>query len=137
MAGREGVTRDEIRAALHILQDSRCAVCSAEGKLVVDHDHATGLARGLLCRGCNVREGGPILHSDIEAYRKNPPAAGRGWFWDLPDTWTVEDTAAIRRQLGGRHGAGMPIPAILEYMPQHLEHAAARRAVVEEAAIAY
>jgi hypothetical protein len=35
-------------------QQSVCAICLGEDKqLVVDHDHSTGLVRGLLCRNCN------------------------------------------------------------------------------------
>ena len=35
-------------AAIEEWQAGRCAICSAEGGLVTDHDHATGLIRGLL-----------------------------------------------------------------------------------------
>jgi len=34
----------------------KCAICATE-KTVVDHCHATGLIRGLLCRKCNSQEG--------------------------------------------------------------------------------
>ena len=47
-------------------QDGRCAFCGvpAETALVTDHDHATGLVRGLLCRSCNASE----PHSDGVAW---------------------------------------------------------------------
>lgn len=42
---------------LYRLQGGRCAICQratgATRRLSVDHDHATGKVRGLLCRPCN------------------------------------------------------------------------------------
>jgi len=39
-------------------QDGRCAICDREGlELVIDHDHAEGGVRGLLCRRCNTTLG--------------------------------------------------------------------------------
>lgn len=57
-----GITIDEYNKLLE-KQNYRCAICGGEGflmdssrhkiKLVVDHDHNTGVVRGLLCHNCN------------------------------------------------------------------------------------
>ena len=45
--------------ALVALQEGRCAICKGkpQGRLVVDHDHNTGVRRGLLCHLCNAMLG--------------------------------------------------------------------------------
>jgi hypothetical protein len=67
-------------------QNGVCAVCRrATGRtrrLSVDHDHKTGLVRGLLCRPCNDVLG--HLRDDLEAvarlrlYLVAPPASALG-----------------------------------------------------------
>jgi len=31
-----------------------CAVCDAREDICIDHDHSTGIVRGVLCRRCNI-----------------------------------------------------------------------------------
>lgn len=51
--GRYGLSLEDY-AVLVLLQDSCCAICGVKAdSLVVDHDHATGKVRGLLCNHCN------------------------------------------------------------------------------------
>jgi hypothetical protein len=71
-------------ARLFKLQGGRCAICRARPRskrLAVDHDHATGVVRGLCCKRCNHDLLG-AAHDDVEilrravAYLECPPAAG-------------------------------------------------------------
>ena len=77
--GITSVMYDLILAA----QGGHCALCGRPpGKkaLHVDHDHKTGLIRGLLCYRCNHRVIGnindPAVFRRAAAYLENPPAPG-------------------------------------------------------------
>lgn len=68
--------------AIKAYQDGKCAICQratgASKALAVDHDHATGYNRGLLCGTCNktlghARDQIEFFERAIE-YLKNPPA---------------------------------------------------------------
>ncbi|PRH79344.1 endonuclease VII [Streptomyces solincola] len=67
---------------LHAFQGGLCALCrratGATRKLSVDHDHATGEVRGLLCRPCNntlghARDAVAFFARGID-YLNDPPA---------------------------------------------------------------
>ena len=63
--------------ALLVAQDNMCAICGAEmTKPHVDHDHTTGVVRGLLCVRCNfmlgyARDDRAILRAGIEYLRRS------------------------------------------------------------------
>jgi len=62
-------------------QEGRCAICGGtrRQRLSVDHDHSTGVVRGLLCRLCNgrlltaARDNPEILRAAAD-YLEKPPA---------------------------------------------------------------
>lgn len=61
LANSYGITKEDYEALL-VLQRYRCAVCGrpdGDGQLplAVDHDHETGVVRGLLCGQCNTAIG--------------------------------------------------------------------------------
>ena len=102
-----GPTNRNRRTVLTTIQGGLCAVCLSRPPLMeLDHDHDTGLARGMTCRGCNVRIGkyectpwfgGSQEHADlIGLYLDYPPAAGAGWVWDT-DGWIARVMLARER----------------------------------------
>jgi len=48
-----GIDMEYYRAMIE-RQSGVCAICGKERKLVIDHDHKTGVVRGLLCNSCNI-----------------------------------------------------------------------------------
>jgi hypothetical protein len=67
--------RQEAKAALLPFQLNRCAICIWPCELFVDHDHATGLIRGLLCQGCNSTEDRGDRREDWAEYVSDTPAS--------------------------------------------------------------
>jgi Recombination endonuclease VII len=62
-----GLTPEEVRE-LTAAQDGLCALCRLAPAEHVDHDHATGRRRGILCFNCNVALG--QLKDDPETLRR-------------------------------------------------------------------
>lgn len=82
-AHKHGLTLDELRM-LYMRQHGRCGICDrpspmrGTGCLHIDHDHATGERRGLLCFDCNraldvVERVGPTWALRALAYLSDPP----------------------------------------------------------------
>jgi hypothetical protein len=74
-----GVTK-EFLLDLHEKQQGKCKICGMEPEtnrgLHIDHCHATGRVRGLLCHGCNtglgaMKESPEVLSKAIEYLRSN------------------------------------------------------------------
>ncbi|WP_234389928.1 endonuclease domain-containing protein [Streptomyces sp. XC 2026] len=84
-ANEDPETRQE--SLLSEWQRGRCAICGDNSYLETDHDHESGLVRGLLCHSCNTREG---FHPRVPTgpfgwYRSRPPTAILGFeirYWD-------------------------------------------------------
>lgn len=63
-----GLTEDQFEE-MSTAQDGACQICgTVPEQLVVDHDHVTGVVRGLLCRPCNAALG--IFKDDPDLLRK-------------------------------------------------------------------
>jgi hypothetical protein len=123
-----GMTRAEVRALTVAIQGGLCAICRAAPPTDADHDHNTGLLRGVLCASCNNRArdyGRGPWAPDVAAYLACPPATPFLFMWELPDWWTAGDTEAAR-------AAGYP--TVLSWVLSHPHEPARRAAAATEAA---
>lgn len=85
--------------SLYRFQAGKCSICerrpTKERRLVVDHDHATGEVRGLLCGRCNLALGALEDRKDwlnrARSYLKKPPTACASRVG-----WSVDDHIAER-----------------------------------------
>lgn len=63
-----GITQSEYEELL-LIHGSTCSLCLEDKpKLVIDHDHATGKVRGLICHKCN--NGLGAFRDDVELLQK-------------------------------------------------------------------
>jgi len=80
-----GISRDQFEAMFET-QGRRCAICRSDrpgtpsGRFFIDHDHATGRVRAILCGHCNsavgyVREDPAIALAVAEYLFKHKPAS--------------------------------------------------------------
>lgn len=72
LKSRYGMTLQDVDA-LARAQGGQCGLCATAlgAKFCVDHDHATGKVRGLLCHRCNVIIGGlddRAFHAKVNAW---------------------------------------------------------------------
>lgn len=81
MLKKFGITINQYNTMLE-LQGGGCAICGKSaadnGKaLAVDHNHSTGLVRGILCSRCNLVldlfESDPNYAQKVECYLDSPP----------------------------------------------------------------
>lgn len=65
--GKYGIT-DLQYMQMEFAQDRRCAICKHSKPLEIDHCHATGKVRGLLCHDCNIGLG--MFKDNIKGLRE-------------------------------------------------------------------
>jgi len=99
--------RDQVTAAAVDALGRMCSICTARPAVVLDHDHFTGIVRGILCRVCNnvVDRCRHVTGCRFSDYLDNPP----GWPLQLryPDLWR-RPAFLERVALLGRFGYNSP-----------------------------
>jgi hypothetical protein len=95
---RYGITAAEADYLLR-LQDGLCAICKVAPAQHVDHDHATGQVRALLCFNCN---GG------LGQFKDNPEALHAAAYYVQFHTIRQEIAAELSGGSVGREGANRP-----------------------------
>lgn len=77
-----GMTFEDYNKLLD-LQQGVCAICKLPPSTIaldIDHDHATGQVRGLLCRNCNTRLGWYQKHiTNVLTYIENSQERQVSW----------------------------------------------------------
>lgn len=74
MKYRYGISAEQADLMIAV-QRQRCAICQRKRKLQVDHDHRSGMVRGMLCFDCNAGLG--ILDDDAHRLRALAEYLGR------------------------------------------------------------
>lgn len=92
---RYGLTNDDYLAMIEA-QGGRCAICHDEQgeKLHIDHDHATGKIRQLLCHRCNMaiglfKECPGAMFAAIEYLVRHGSASDPYEHYDEPERWAA------------------------------------------------
>jgi hypothetical protein len=93
-----GLSRDDVRV-MRADQDDKCAICGAESPQHLDHDHATGRIRRLLCQRCN---------HGLGLFRDDPKALHAAAYYVQFHTSRQEVAAEVDAMRNGSDGADRP-----------------------------
>lgn len=107
-------------AELRLMQLGGCGICGdrpAPGDhLIIDHDHDSGMVRGLLCRPCNTMEGQHSCRDclpgqcPVDIWRRSPAVSWVGW----TERYEYDDRVSERERKLDRPWAPAWIVAVAE-----------------------